>query len=64
MTGQPSRTQVILAAVQRALADRAALIDAADDLGSVTVTVRLQAGTTTVRGLVVQDERVGAPRLR
>lgn len=53
-----TRTEVVLAAIRRELAERAALVDRARDLGEITITVKLQAGTTTIRGVVWQDTRV------
>lgn len=51
-------------AVLREVAQRAQHLDAADDLGEVTVTVKLQAGTTWVRGVVWQESRVVRQRGR
>jgi hypothetical protein len=48
----------ILAAVRRELEQRRAHLDAADDVGEVTVTVKLQAGTTWVRGVAWREERM------
>lgn len=48
----------ILAAIRRELEQRRAVLDGASDLGEVTVRVRLQAGTTWVRGVVWEEERV------
>lgn len=45
-------------AVSRELRQRQAVLDAAGDLAEVTITVKLQAGTTWVRGTVFQEERV------
>ena len=48
----------ILAAVRREIELRRAIIDASSDLGEVTITIRLQAGTSWVRGLIWEEERV------
>ena len=53
-----SRTVAIFEAIKRHLEQRKALYDAAEDLGEVTFTVRLQAGTTTVRSVNVSEERI------
>lgn len=47
----------ILAAVRRELESRRAHLDAANDVGEVTFTVRINAGTATVKGVVYQEER-------
>jgi hypothetical protein len=48
----------LLSAVRREIEQRRALLDAASDLGEVTVRVRLQAGTAWVKGVVWEEERV------
>lgn len=53
-----SRTVAIFEAIKRQLEERRGLYDAAQDLGEVTFTVRLQAGTTTVRSVSVSEERI------
>lgn len=53
-----TRTGAILRAVARELRQRAVVIDASTDLAEVTVTVKLQAGTTWVRGTEFREERV------
>lgn len=55
---EQSRTQSVGAAIQRQLAQRAASIDVADDLGEITITIKLAAGTTWVRSVVWEEERV------
>lgn len=52
-----TRTAAIAAAIRRELEARRALIDSAIDLGEIQITVKLQAGTTWVRGVVWQEER-------
>lgn len=59
-----TRSQNILAAVSRQLQSRGTDLDAADDLGEITITVKLAAGTSWVRGIIWEEERVfrqGAP---
>lgn len=53
-----SRSAVVLAAITREVEAHRARIDAARDLGEVTVTVKLEAGSDRVRGVVYQEERV------
>lgn len=53
-----SRSEVIVQALAREVRQRAASIDGSDDVAEVTVTVKLQAGTTWVRGTVYQEQRV------
>jgi hypothetical protein len=48
----------VLLAVRREVEQRRALLDAAVDLGEVTIRVKLQAGTSWVRGTVWEEERV------
>jgi len=55
---QSSRTRALAQAIQRELSTRKAHLDAATDLSEVTVTVKLQAGTTWVRGVVWQEQTV------
>ena len=65
--GQPagkSRTAVILEAVRKHLEERRAIIDRADDLGEVCVTVKLQVGDVVIRSVNVSEERVVRPRSR
>lgn len=50
--------EAVLAAVRREVEQRRGVLDAATDLGEVTITVRLQAGTSWVRGVSWQEERV------
>lgn len=52
-----SRSDAVLAAIRRELASRRAYLDAAPDVVEITVTLKLQAGTTWVRGVVWQEER-------
>lgn len=48
----------ILQAVKREVDQRRQHLDGSDDVGEVTVTVKLQAGTTWVRGVIWQEERL------
>lgn len=52
-----TRTQAILDEVRKALGERQAMFDAASNLAEVVLIVKLVPGTTTVRGVVVHDER-------
>lgn len=45
-------------AIVEAIAERRAMIDRADDLGEVTVSIKIQAGTTWIRGVVWTEERL------
>lgn len=56
--GQASRTDVISAELRKQLDMRRSLLDSATDLGEVTITVKLQVGTTWVRGIVWEEERL------
>jgi hypothetical protein len=51
-------SDAIVAAVRREVEQRRSLLDAASDLGEVTIRVRLQAGTSWVKGVVWEEERV------
>lgn len=51
-------TDAIAAAVRREIEQRRSLLDAATDLGQVTIQVRLHAGTTSIRGVVWEEERI------
>lgn len=53
-----TRAEVIVQALAREVRQRATSIDASPDVAEVTVTVKLQAGTTWVRGTVYQEQRV------
>lgn len=53
-----SRTDIILLAVRKRLEEQRAVIDSALDLGEVTLTVRLNAGTLHVRSIGYSEERV------
>jgi len=53
-----TRAGVLLAAVQHEIESRRASIDRAEDLAEVTVTLRLQAGTSWLRGVVWREERL------
>lgn len=48
----------LIAAIRREIEQRRGVLDAATDLGEVTIRVKLQAGTTWVRGVVWEEERV------
>ena len=56
-TPQP-RSVAILAAIREQVELRRLLLDHADDLGAITVTIKLQAGTAWVRGVIWEEERV------
>jgi hypothetical protein len=49
-------------AMTRELDLRRAAIDGASDIGEVTITVKLSAGTAWIRGVRYQEERVFASR--
>lgn len=51
-------TDAIVATIRRELEQRRALLEAATDLGEVTIRVRLQAGTPWIRGVVWEEERI------
>ena len=51
----------ILAALQREVQRRQLVLDAATDLHTVTITLKLVAGTEHVRGTVWQEERLSTP---
>lgn len=51
-------SSVVLDVVRRQIEERRAVLDRAQDLGSVTITVRLYAGTTNVKGVIWQEDRV------
>ena len=53
-----SRATAIREAVCRQIEERRSLLDQADDLGQITLTVRLHAGTTVVKAVCVAEERV------
>lgn len=53
-----TRTAVILDAVRKRLEESRASIDRAEDLGEVTLTIRLNAGTTHVRSVGYSEERI------
>lgn len=53
-----SRAQVIQEAVLKELSVRRDHIDKSTDLAEVQITVKLQAGSTWVRGIVWQEERI------
>ena len=57
-----SRTSLILDAARKCLEERRALIDDGDDLGAVTVTVRMYAGTNMIKSVLYRDERVARRR--
>ena len=54
MTGS---ADAILAAIRREIEVRRALLDGATDLAEVTIQVKLQTGTSLIRGLTWTDER-------
>ncbi len=53
-----SRTIAIGAALKRELDQRREYLDAAADIGEVTITLRLQPGTTWVKRVTWQEERL------
>ena len=53
-----SRTTAILAAVRQQLELRRSMLDRADDLGEIVITVRLMAGTTDVRSTTISEQHV------
>lgn len=53
-----TRTQAVLGAIQRELKERQPSLDGAAEVSEVQLTVRLQAGTTWVRGTEYREERV------
>jgi hypothetical protein len=58
MGRQLTRTNAILDAVRQQVEQRRALLDGADDLGTIQITVRLREGTTQIRSVTVSDERI------
>lgn len=48
----------VLQALRREIEQRASHLDGATDIGEITVTVKLQAGTTRVRSVTYQEERI------
>lgn len=57
MTETQTLTRALGSAIARELEARRGYLDAATDLGEVQVTVKLQAGTTWVRGVVWREEK-------
>lgn len=57
-----TRASVILNALAQEVRMRASIIDKDDELAEVTVTVKLQAGTTWVRGTEYHEERISRRR--
>ena len=57
-----SRSEILLAEVTRQIAERRAHLDAATDLGEISIIVKMNAGTTRVRGVIWHEERVCLPR--
>jgi hypothetical protein len=58
VTPTPTRSTIVLAAIQREIADRRLSIDGSTDIAEITVTVKLQAGTTWIRGTQYCEERI------
>ena len=56
------RSQTILTALRKELEQRKGYLNEATDIVEVTLTVKLQAGTSWVRGIVWQEERRPASR--
>lgn len=52
-----TRAEAIEAAVRRELQHRREQLDRDDKLGEIQITIKLQAGTTYIRGVVWQEER-------
>lgn len=52
-----SRSAVLLAAIAKEIADRRAHLDTVPDLIQITISVKLTAGTVTVRGTQYSEER-------
>jgi hypothetical protein len=57
-SGVNGTATAVLRAMQRELAQRTKHLDDSDDIAEVTITVRLNAGTTWVRGVEYKDLRV------
>lgn len=53
-----TRTSAILSAIVRQLEARRALIDRADDLDSIIITVKINTGTTAVRSTAVSEQHI------
>ena len=52
------RASAVLDELRRQVEQRRASLDHADDLGEITITIKLQAGTCSVRGVVWSEELV------
>lgn len=52
------RTAAIQAAIVQQLNARRAMLDAADDLGEITIEIRLHPGTANVKAIVVSELHV------
>lgn len=52
------RTDIILQVIRKRLEEQRAVIDNATDLGEVTLSVKLNAGTMHVRSVSYSEERV------
>lgn len=61
-TGQASagksRSKAVLDAVAEEITLRAPLLDRGHDVSTITITVRLNVGTTSVRSLAYQEDRI------
>jgi len=55
---EPTRTDAIITAVIKQLSLRRTVLDKSDDLGEITVVVRLMAGTVQIRSTVVSEHHV------
>lgn len=53
-----TRTSAILAAVVQQLEARRGLLDRASDLESIIITVKVNAGTTTIRSTAFSEQHV------
>ena len=58
-----SRTEAALKAVTEELSRRRGLIDATEDLDSLTIMVKFQSGPMVVRAVRYEDQRIVARRM-
>ena len=58
VTSTMSRTDVVLVAMRRELQERRNSIDAAADVAEITLTIRLQPGTSWIRATQYAEERI------
>ena len=57
-----TRSDILIEEITRQIHERRASIDSATDLGEVTLTIKLAAGSAWVRGFIWQEERVHRTR--